>query len=50
MLWSINSLSRKNNSSKDKKTVKYEHNSYMNIYALSRYPNIPPLASIFAVQ
>ena len=27
MLWSINSLSRKNNSTKDKKTVKYERNS-----------------------
>jgi len=29
MLWSINNLIRKNNSSKDKKTVKYERNSYI---------------------
>ena len=50
MLWSINSLSRKNNSSKDKKTVKYERNSYMSLYALSRDLKIPPLAGICAAQ
>ena len=50
MLWSINSLSRKNNSSKDKKTVKYERNSYISLYALSRDFKIPPLAGICAAQ
>jgi len=50
MLWSINSLNRKNNFSKDKKTVKYERNSYMSLYALSIDFKIPPLASICEAQ
>ena len=50
MLWSINSLNRKNNSTKDKKAVKYERNSYMSLYALSRDLKIPPLAGICALQ
>jgi len=50
MFWCINNLSRKNNFSKDNKTIRYEYNSYMSLYTLSRDLKISPLSGICAVK